>query len=296
MPIDRREFLRAAVTGTTGMLLADRLATVAPANSDPRALVPLGRELKVTRIGFGTGMAGVQRQSNQTRLGSEKFVRLLQYAYDRNVRLFDMADMYGSHGYVARALCGKPRDSYTLVTKIWFHPGGLPEPERPDADVCVRRFLKELGTDYLDVVQIHCLTSGKWLQQMRKQMDLLAGLKRKGDIRAHGVSIHSLEALEAAAREPWVDVIHARVNRYQYRTDGPMEKVVPILKEAHSAGKGIVAMKLTGEGTFDARQREANLRFVMGLDCVDAMVVGFERPEHIDQLKAGVREILAANK
>ena len=146
--------------------------------------MPLGRELKVTRLGFGTGMAGGNRQSNQTRLGPQKFERLLQYAYDQGVRLFDMADLYGTHRYVGRALRGKARDSYALVTKIWLHPGGLPERERPEADVCLGRFLKEFGTDYFDVVQIHCLTSGRWPQEMRRQMDLLAQRKEKGDLRA----------------------------------------------------------------------------------------------------------------
>ena len=61
MSMHRREFLRAAVTGTTGMLMADRLGVAAPANPNSSALVPLGRELKVTRIGFGTGMAGANR-------------------------------------------------------------------------------------------------------------------------------------------------------------------------------------------------------------------------------------------
>ena len=125
--MDRREFLRATLSGTIGMLVADRLAAAAPGRSDPGQLVSLGRGLKVTRLGFGTGMSGGNRQSNQTRLGPEKFERLVQYAYDRNVRLFDMADLYGTHRYVARALRGKPRDSYTLVTKVWLHPGGLPE-------------------------------------------------------------------------------------------------------------------------------------------------------------------------
>jgi aryl-alcohol dehydrogenase-like predicted oxidoreductase len=229
-------------------------------------------------------------------LGADTFVRLLQYAYDQNVRLFDMADLYGTHPYVARAMRGKPRDSYTLVSKVWFHPGGLPERERPDADVCVHRFLKELNTDYIDLVQLHCQMSGNWTRQMRRQMDLLADLKRRGDIRAHGASIHSIEAMEGAAREPWVDVIHARVNIYGHATDGPMEKVVPVLKKVHAAGKGVIAMKLNGEGTFDDRQRETNLRFVMGLDCVDTMVVGFEKSQQIDQFKTGVEKILAARK
>ena len=187
---------------------------------------------------------------------------------------------------------GKPRDSFTLVTKIWYHPDGLPEPERPDADVFVRRFLKELDTDYIDLVQLHCMMKSDWPRTMRKQMDILDELKHKGVIRAHGASIHSSEAMEAAAGEPWVDVIHARVNIYQRQTDGPMEKVVPILKKVHAAGKGVLAIKLNGEGTLDAQQRAKNLRFVMGLDCVDALIVGFEKTRHIDQFKAGVKEML----
>lgn len=295
MQMDRRAFLETTVAGTAGLLVADRLAA-APADPNPPPLVPLGKELKVTRFGFGTGMAGSQRQSNQTRLGPEKLDRLLQYAYDQDIRLFDMADLYGTHAHVARALQGKPRESYTLVTKIWRHPSSLPESERPDADVCVRRFLKELDTEYIDLVQLHCMSSGAWPQEMRQQMDLLDELKQKGVIRAHGVSIHSIEAMEAAVVEPWVDVIHARVNIYGHRTDGPIEKVVPLLQKAHAAGKGIIAMKLAGEGAFDAEQRRTNLRFVMDLDCVDALIVGFEKPEHIDEFKANVTEMLAADK
>jgi aryl-alcohol dehydrogenase-like predicted oxidoreductase len=296
MQMDRREFLGVAATGTAGVLMADRLAMAAPVGANPTALVPLGKDLRATRIGFGTGMGGWKRQTNQTRLGPEKFLKLLEYAYDQNIRLFDMADLYGTHGYVARALRGKPRQSYTLATKIWLHPDGLPERERPDADACVARFLKELGADYIDLVQLHCMTSPKWPQEMRRQMDLLAELKRKGVIRAHGASIHSFEALAAAAEEPWVDVIHARVNVYQHRTDGPMEKVVPILNKVHAAGKGIIAMKLIGEGKFDARQRQTNLRFVMGLSCIDAMIVGFETVDQIDQFKTGVKDVLTANR
>lgn len=292
MRIDRREFLGAAVGGAAGMLWADRLAVAAPAAANLATPVPLGKNLKVSRMGFGTGMRGVLRESNQTRLGAQQFDRLLQYCYDRHVRLFDMADLYGSHSFVARAMKGKPRESYTLVTKLWFGPRGLPEPERPDADVSVARFLKELETDYIDVVQIHCQTSANWPEEMRKQMDLLDDLKHKGAIRAHGVSIHSLAALQRAADEPWVDVVHTRVNPYARKTDGPMEKVVPILQKIHAAGKGIIGMKLAGEGTLDAEQRRETLRFVMGLGCIDAMIVGFEKVDHIDEFRTGVERNL----
>jgi hypothetical protein len=84
------------------------------------------------------------------------------------------------------------------------------------------------------------------------------------------------------------------VNPYARRTDGPMEKVVPILQRIHAAGKGIIGMKLIGEGTFDAQERERTLSYVMGLGCVDAMVVGFEKVAHIDEFRAGVQQVLAS--
>src|SRR4029434_6222118 len=110
------------------------------------------------------------------------------------------------------ALKGIPRADYGIITKIWFRDGGIPEKERPDADVVVNRFLKELGTDYIDLLLLHCVTSAKWPTELSRQMEILDKFKQKGIIRAHGVSCHSVEALEAAAAEPWVDSVHARIN------------------------------------------------------------------------------------
>jgi len=294
MRIQRREFLGSAVAGTAAALVAGTPVQAAPAKVDPTGTVPLGKHLKVCRIGCGTGMSGWNRQTNQTRMGREKFERLLAYSYDQNVRLYDLADLYGTMPYAGRVLKGKPRDSYTLVSKLWPHPKGLPETERPDADVLVKRFLKELQADHIDLLQIHCVSKGDWPKKYRRQMDVMAKLKEQGLIRAHGVSCHSIDALKAAADEPWVDAVHARVNPFGHRTDGPMEKVVPVLKKIHAAGKGIIGMKLIGEGKFDKSQREKTLRFVMDLGCVDVLIVGFEKPEEIDEFKDNVRRTMLA--
>jgi len=296
MKMRRREFLGIAVAGTAGALAGGRLAVAASADINPIAIVPLGRTLKACRISCGTGMRGSMRQTNQTRLGKDKFEALLNYAYDHGIRHFDMADMYGTHPYVGRVLKGKPREEVVLVTKIWSRQGGIPEKERPLADVLVKRFLKELQTDYIDVLQLHCMSEPDWNVRERPQMDAMEKLKEQGLIRAHGVSIHSLPALEAAADEPWVDVVHARVNPFGFRTDGPMEEVVPILRKIHAAGKGIIGMKLIGEGTFDLEQRKETLKFVTDLDCVDCMTVGFEKPEEIDDFLTRVRQRLAAKR
>jgi hypothetical protein len=64
---------------------------------------------------------------------------------------------------------------------------------------------------------------------------------------ALGVSCHSLDALRAAAREPWAESVHARINPYGMSMDGPPEQVAPVLKDIHAAGKGVVGVKIIGE-------------------------------------------------
>ena len=58
------------------------------------------------------------------------------------------------------------------------------------------------------------MTDAQWTDKQKKQMDILETLKAKKIIRAHGVSVHSLEAMEACIENPWVDVVHVRVNPY----------------------------------------------------------------------------------
>lgn len=295
--IKRREFLKQSALGVGGILLTTELGRAAesgPTYFDPYERIPLGKtKIKVSRVCLGTGMHGAYRQSNQTRLGATRFDALIQGAYRRGVRTFDAADLYGSHPFLAAALKDMPRESYVIMTKIWWNHGGIPEAERPDADVVVARFLKELKTDYIDLVLLHCVTSPKWPEELRKQMDIMAKLKDKGILRAHGVSCHSLGALEAAAEEPWVDSVHTRINPYGMSMDGSPEEVVPVLKKIHAAGKGLVGMKIAGEGRLrhDPDKRQESVRFVLGLGCVQVLNVGFESMDEIDDFASQVRKV-----
>jgi len=297
MKMKRREFLTRSIAGVGGLLLGSGCMDATRKKSitfDPYERVPLGKtKIKVTRVGFGTGMRGSRRQSNQTRLGKETFEGLLKESYERGVRLFDVADLYGSHPYLASAMSKMPRQDYVINTKIWWRGGGIPEPERPDADVVVNRFRKELKTDYIDVVLLHCVVSEKWPQELRKQMDILDELKHKGIIRAHGVSCHSLKALQAAADEPWVDSVNVRINAYGKSMDASVAEVEPVVRKLHKAGKGVLGMKLIGEGSFrnSDEQRDNSIRYVLGLGCVDAMVVGFEKIEEVDDFAERVRKV-----
>ncbi len=298
MKIERREFLQKSALGVGAMLLGSRVPALAEAKAevkatryfDPFESVAFGQTpLKMSRICMGTGVKASNRQSALTRLGKDKCEALLRSAYDRGVRMFDVADLYGTHPYVLPALKGIPRDNYRIVSKLWWRPGNLPEPDRPNADVVIPRFLKELGTDHIDVLLLHCVTSDKWPEELRRQMDILSGFKQKGIIRALGVSCHSLDALQAAADEPWVECVHARINPDGVHMDGTPDQVVAVLRKLKANGKAVTGMKLIGEGKWrdDAEKRAESIRFVLGLGCVDVLNVGFENEAQIDDL-AGI--------
>jgi predicted aldo/keto reductase-like oxidoreductase len=302
MKLRRREFLSTALAGTGALLTSGcgilRRAAAVRMSNDPFQMTPLGKTgIKVSLVSFGTGFQGGMRSSNHSKMGQEKLGALLHHAYDQGVRYFDCADLYGTHAMVAEALKNIPRDKYVLASKIWFRTGGIPEPERPNADVVVQRFLKELNTDYIDIVQIHCMEDADWPTKMAPQMEIMENLKQKGLIRAHGASIHSLPALKACATTPWVDTVHVRINRFGDSMDEKdPAQVVPVLQQISAAGKGVIGMKLVGAGKYrdDPEKRDQSIQFVMGLGTVNTMIVGFEKPEEVDDFAGRTRTVLDA--
>ncbi len=277
--------LEKALPGLTDIPAAGRL--------NPFKKVTLGKTgIKTTLLGMGTGFTGGNRSSNITRAGVAE--SLIRNAYEKGIRYFDCADSYGTHPFTAAALKGIPRDNYTIGTKMWITRGGIPEPERPDADIVVDRFRKELDTDYIDIVQLHCMTSGEWTDEQKRYMDKLEDLKAKKIIRAHGVSVHTLAALEAASNSPWVDVIHVRINPFGASMDSKdPAQVVAIIDKMHKSGKGIIGMKLIGNGSYkdDSSKINEALNFVMNLKTVDMIIVGFEKPEQIDNYISRIESI-----
>jgi len=296
--ITRRQFVTTTLTAGAASVLLGKTALGFPGKpttsfADPFQVVTLGKSgVKSTLLGMGTGFSGYNRSSNITRAGVAESI--IRQAYEKGIRFFDCADSYGTHPFTAAALKGIPRESYTLSTKMWVGPGGIPETDRPDADVVIDRFRKELKTDYLDMVQIHCMTDTKWTDKQKRHMDVLENLKAKNIIRAHGVSVHSLEAMEAAADSPWVDVIHVRINPYGEVMDkNDPAKIIPVIEKLHQAGKGVIGMKLIGNGNFknDSEKIDASLKYVLGLGTVNMIIVGFELPEQINNYIGRVRKV-----
>ena len=301
MEMKRREFLARSISGVGGVLLGSGCVEATRRKStkhNPYELVPLGKtKIKISRVGLGTGMRGGNRQSNHSRMGTEKFNALAMGCYERGIRLFDVADLYGTHPFLAEAFKNMRREDYVIGSKIWFRSGGMPEPERPSPDVVVERFLKELKTDYIDLLLFHCVTSDKWPEEMGDQMEILAKLKKKGLVRAHGVSCHSVVALERCINEPWIDSVHARFNPYaasmDVKTVEEVPKVGAVLKAIRRQGKAVIGMKIIGEGKFSksSEKRDESIKYALESGCLDAMVVGFEKVEEVDDFAVRARKV-----
>jgi aryl-alcohol dehydrogenase-like predicted oxidoreductase len=246
--------------------------------------VTLGKTgIQTSRLAMGTGTVGVGHHSHQTALGVDGLSRLLLNGYDQGLRFFDSADSYGSHPHVAEALKHVARDKVTVLTKTWARDAAS---ARADLD----RFRRELGTDHIDICLMHCLTEGDWTDRFKGVMDVLSEAKEKGVIRAHGCSCHSIEALRAATKSSWVEVHLVRINPIGSFMDSDPDTVVSVIKEMRAAGKGIIGMKILGQGDLRNRQDEA-LNFALSLNLLDAFTVGAENKSEQDDL---IRRIAAA--
>ena len=286
----RREFLIRSASGLGAAWLSSKSIFTALANttlpvkfaaSDTVTLGSTG--IKTSRLAMGTGTVGSGHHSHQTALGIKSLSDLLLNGYDHGLRFFDAADSYGSHPHVAEALKHVPRDKVTVLSKTWARD---PATARADLD----RFRRELGTDYLDVCLMHCVTEADWIERYKAVMDVLSEAKEKGSIRAHGCSCHSIEALRAAAKSPWVEIDLARINPIGAYMDSDPATVVGVLKEMKAAGKAVVGMKILGQGDLRNRQDEA-IKYALSLGVLDAFTIGAESKSEQEDL---IRRIAAA--
>jgi hypothetical protein len=282
--VTRRDFLR---TGLAGTLLAGTGGVTAFAQKRSATdWVTLGKSgVQVTRLAFGTGTFSgrVQRE-----LGQDEFTRLVRYAYDHGIRFFETADDYrGMQPMLATALKGIPRDSYRLMTKFGASPN-------TDVAAKVDSLRKDLNSEYIDILLMHCLRSPQWPVQTKAVQDGLSEAKLKKSILAHGASVHGLQGLSAFPGAQWLDVALMRINHAGVRMDTPdltdtdgigdVNQVASQAKKIHAQGTGVLGMKLVGEGQFTKpEQREASMNFVMKLGAVDAITIGYKSTAEIDE-------------
>ena len=153
----------------------------------------------------------------------------------------------------------------------------------------------ELGVDYIDIVLLHCMTKEGWPVENQGSMEYLMQAKQEKIIRAHGTSCHGMDPLRTSAKTPFVEIDLARINpQGLIMDDRKPDEVASVLEEMHNAGKGVVGMKILGEGRITTPEgKDASLRYVLGLGTVNAFIIGFETPDQIDDLLKRTADAIA---
>lgn len=293
--INRRKFISNSAKVSAGALaFSGALANLSFIDkSEQIDMVKFGETgLKIPRLALGTGSYGYRNTSQQHKLGEKKFVELAKYAYDKGIRFFETADMYGTHELVASAFKEVPREKVTLLSKVmvyqhqdWY----TPEPFQKSID----RFRKELQTDYIDILLLHCMVNDEWPDEYKRYMDDFSEAKEKGIIKRVGLSCHDFGAIKVAAKSDWPDVLLARINHNGAKMDASPAEVMEVLKQAKDSGKGVIGMKIFGCGELtEDQEREKSLNFVLKSNNVHSMTIGFGNNEEIDDAVSRINRIV----
>ncbi|MEM9160383.1 MAG: aldo/keto reductase [Verrucomicrobiota bacterium] len=244
--------------------------------------------ITTTRLAQGTGFHGSKRQSDHTRMGFEEFVNLLRHGYDRGIRLFDLADLYGSHYYFREALRFMPREEVTILTKLYYRydskeAAGLSiDEQRRVARTTIERFRMELDVDVIDILLMHNVVTPKWDEDLAGYLEVLQDYRDKGMIKALGMSCHTLDALKRAADTEWVEIALTRINPYGKAMDGTPYEVIPVQKKFKERGANVIGMKIFGAGRL-LDKRDECMKFAQNLGYLDSMTIGARTTQEIDE-------------
>jgi aryl-alcohol dehydrogenase-like predicted oxidoreductase len=251
---------------------------------------PLGRTgVEVSKLCLGTMMLGAWGNADH-----DDSVRIIHRALDAGVTFVDTADVYSageSEEIVGKALAGGRRDDVVLATKFWGPMG-----EGPNRGGASRRWiieevehsLRRLGTDWIDLYQLHRPVPGTDIDET---LGALTDLVQQGKLRYFGSSSFSGgEIVEAqwAARERNLQRFRTEQPPYSLLVRGIEVDVLPI---AQRHGMGILTYSplaggwLSGRWTADAKPTSpARQRLVARFD--------MSLPENQRKLKA-VQELAA---
>jgi aryl-alcohol dehydrogenase-like predicted oxidoreductase len=217
---------------------------------------PLGRTgLEVSAISFGAWAIG----GSWGAVDDEESMRALHAAVDAGTNFIDTADVYGdgrSERLVARLRSERPRDDIRVATKAGRRlPTQTPEGySRENLTAWVERSLRNLETDALDLLQLHC--PHPRVYDMPEVFGILDDLVRAGKLRAYGVSVETVDEAKRAIRHPNVQTVQIIFNMFRLKPAEEFfaeaqERRVGILARVPLAS-GLLTGKLRGDSTFAA--------------------------------------------
>ena len=230
--INRREFIRRAGCAGAGFALAFVPRQTFAGESEPLPTRVLGRtKEKVSILGLGTAPVG------EGPPGVEEAIRIFSEAIDRGVTYIDTARIYGNAEEILGHIIPKRRDQLFVVSKVSAD-------NETRAEQHLSESLRQLKTDYLDLVHVHSIGSKNIDRVLAKDgaLEYLLKQKEKGKIRFIGISGHNRPPnFVRMLQTDQIDVVmcvmnHADRNIYDFESK--------VLAKARQHNVGCAAMKV----------------------------------------------------
>jgi aryl-alcohol dehydrogenase-like predicted oxidoreductase len=210
---------------------------------------PLGRTgFTVSSISFGAWAIG----GTWGPVDDEESLAALHAAVDAGTNFVDTADVYGdgrSERLVARLRRERPRDTIHVATKAGRR---LPEQtvagySRENLTAWVERSLRNLETDAIDLLQLHCPHPGVY--DRPEVFGVLDDLVSAGKLRHYGVSVETVDEALRAIRHPHVKTVQIIFNMFRLK---PAEAFFP---QARAKDVGILARVPLASGLLTGKLR-----------------------------------------
>jgi len=277
---------------------ADVQGSAAGESIPPRKLGKTGRTLPILGMG-GSAMVGFWSKSyGVTTLSLDQRVAMVRHAYDRGIRYFDTARVYGeSESIVGKGLKGV-RDNVYVATKVAVNK---PDQVRKSLETS----LQQLGMDHVDVAQIHspAIEAIGFEGAMKLHAELVK-LRDEKMCRFIGLTTHV--AFETVYRMISTGGFDQVLLAYGYFRKGMdtllsnhnLEQRELCLAKAHELNMGIVAMKVMGANILGHNAKNlvpdydqaalgrlpgAAIRWVLQDDRVSILNIGVSMPQDIDK-------------
>lgn len=247
--------------------------------------------IQVSPLGLGTVKFGRNQQVKYPsgfEIPDDRQVQnLLSLSKELGINLVDTAPAYGNSQQRLGQLLTGPRDGWVIVSKV----GEIFENAQSRFDfsydytiTTVENSLRELKTDYIDVVLIHSDGDDRRILREEGALDALETLKQQGKIRAHGMSSKTVDGGLEVVR--LMDVVMATCN-LAYNDE------LPVLETAEKLHKGVLIKKglQSGHVNADNGVQEA-MSFVFGQPGVSSMIVGTINPKHLESNVEIINQVL----
>ena len=205
-------------------------------------------DLEVSEIGFGTWALG----GSWGPTDDQEAMRALRRAAELGINLFDTADVYGD-GHSERLLARLNRELPDPERVIAPKAGRRPAPHLASAytqanlEAWVRRSLKNLETERLDLLQLHCPPSDVYRRD--SVYEALEWLVHQGLIARWGVSVERVDEALEALKHPGLASIQIIYNLFRQR---PAQELFP---RAAEAGVGIIVRVPLASGLLTGKLR-----------------------------------------